>query len=106
MNRAWEKKGLSPLPSPESMPKPDDDSSSDDAELTMFEVPDTGVAGGQPPVATSWRRGLGIGDGQEDGHTRDGGRREDARDGGGREDTRSSGGRGDPRADAATEGAS
>ena len=47
VNRAWEKKGLSPLPSPESTPEPDNDSSSDDVDLSMFEDLDTEAVGGQ-----------------------------------------------------------
>ena len=53
VNRAWEKKGLSPLPSPESTPEPDDDSSgSDDIDLSMFDDPDTEVAGDQPAASS------------------------------------------------------
>ena len=50
MNRERAREGLSPQPSPKSMPEPDDDSSSDDVDYSMFKDLDTGVARGQLPV--------------------------------------------------------
>ena len=43
--------GLSPLPSPETMPESDDDASysgSDDIDYLMFDDPETEVAGDRP----------------------------------------------------------